>query len=210
MNTSLPWTAVGVVAALAAWQAWGYFSSRVEQAAYTVMERRDGYEIRRYPAHIVAQTTVQGPYREALNEGFRIVAAYIFGANASRSSIAMTAPVTETEAGETIAMTAPVTETPAGDAHTIAFGMPASQTLATLPRPTDPRVRIVELPERKMAVMRFSWWASTGRIEAMKARLRDALTRDKVEVVGAASYAGYNAPWTPPWSRRHEVLVPVR
>jgi len=53
----------------------------------------DGYEIREYPSHIVAQTTVQGLYSESLRTGFSIVAEYIFGGNTKKESIAMTAPV---------------------------------------------------------------------------------------------------------------------
>jgi len=42
------------------WSAWGYFSSREEHAEYVVIKKMRGYEVREYPAHIVAQTTVQG------------------------------------------------------------------------------------------------------------------------------------------------------
>jgi hypothetical protein len=216
---------LGLAALLLAWHLWGYVSSRVEQLSYTVIEKHDGYEIRTYPAHIVAQTTVEGEYRSALNEGFRIVAGYIFGANISKKSIAMTAPVTETPAGEKIPMTAPVTETSAGEtiamtapvqtdhtgnAHTIAFSMPASYTLETLPQPTDPRVRIVAVPEQTMAVRTVRWYVTPGRIETLQAQLLGALERDHRVVVGKPLYAGYNAPWTPPWLTRNEVLVPIR
>ena len=75
------------------WSVWGFFSSRVEQALYTVTKKMDGYEIREYPEHIVAQTTVEGSYQESMSNGFRIVAGYIFGGNTKNTSIAMTAPV---------------------------------------------------------------------------------------------------------------------
>lgn len=41
------------------WSLWGFLGSNVEQADYTVVKQMDGYEIREYPEHIVAQTTVQ-------------------------------------------------------------------------------------------------------------------------------------------------------
>ena len=56
------------------WSLWGYFSSRVENTQYSVLESKTGYEVRLYPEHIVAQTTVKGSYKEALNKGFSIVA----------------------------------------------------------------------------------------------------------------------------------------
>ena len=177
---------VGLVALVCLWHVWGLLSSRVEQLQYTVLEKRNGYEIRSYGAHIVAETTVTGPYQEALNQGFRIVAGYIFGGNVSKKSIAMTAPVTETPSGEKIAMTAPVTADIEGDSHTIAFSMPSSYTLATLPQPNDARVRLVEVPETKMAVRTFSWYVSANRIAALKSELLQSLSRDHIAAAGSA------------------------
>lgn len=193
------------------WSLWGYFSSRVENTQYSIVEKKDSYEVRLYPSHIVAQTTVKGTYKEALNEGFRIVAGYIFGGNTKKESIAMTAPVVEKKTNsESIAMTAPVVANIEGESHTIAFGMPKSYTLETLPIPTDSRVKIETVPEKKMAVISFSWWRSDSRVQAKKQELLDALKKDNVFVIGEPQYAGYNAPWTPPWMMRNEVLVEVR
>ncbi len=190
------------------WSMWGYFSSKVENTEYTVLESKKEYEVRLYPAHIVAQTTVQGSYKEALNQGFRIVAGYIFGGNTKKESIAMTAPVIEKS--ESIAMTAPVTATVDGESHVVAFGMPRSYTFDTLPVPTDSRVKIVTVPEKKMAVIRFSWFRTDSKVQSKKQELLDVLKRDNVLVVGEPQYAGYNAPWTPPWMTRNEVLVEVK
>lgn len=193
------------------WSVWGYFSSRVENTEYTVIETKDNYEIRSYPEHIVAQTTVTGPYKEALNEGFRIVAGYIFGGNTKKESIAMTAPVVEKSSeSESIAMTAPVMATIEGESHVIAFGMPRSYTLDTLPTPTDSRVKLAIIPEKKMATIRFSWYATDARVQTKKQELIDALKKDGVETVGSVQYAGYNAPWTPPWMTRNEVLIEIK
>jgi effector-binding domain-containing protein len=202
------YTIVGIIIL---WSLWGYFSSRVENTQYSVVEKKNEYEIRLYPAHIVAQTTVKGPYKEALNEGFRIVAGYIFGGNTKKESIAMTAPVVEKKTNsESIAMTAPVIANIEGESHTISFGMPKSYTLETLPIPTDSRVKIETIPEKKMAVIRFSWWRTDARVESKKQDLLAALKKDNVVVIGEPQYAGYDAPWTPPWMTRNEVLVEVK
>ena len=193
------------------WSIWGYFSSRVEKTDYSLLESKKGYEIRMYPTHIVAQTVVKGSYKDALNQGFRIVAGYIFGGNTKKESIAMTAPVVEKSSkSESISMTAPVMATVEGEFHTIAFGMPRSYTLATLPTPTDSRVRIVTIPEKKMAVIRFSWMRTDARVQSKKQELLSALKKDNVAVVGEPQYAGYNAPWTPPWMTRNEMLVEIK
>jgi hypothetical protein len=197
------------------WSIWGFFGSRVEQADYSVVKRMKGYEIREYPAHIVAQTKVQGPYGKSMSNGFRIIAGYIFGGNTKKESIAMTAPVVaqkgeRSNASESIAMTAPVVATVDGDSQLISFGMPHSYTLKTLPTPNDSRVKIVMVPAKKYGAMRFSWYRSDVRIKRMQEKLILALARDGLISEGAFAYAGYNAPWTPPWMERNEVLIELK
>ena len=203
---------LGIILVL--WSVWGFFGSRVEQADYTVVKKMDGYEIREYPAHIVAQTTVQGSYGDSMSNGFRIVAGYIFGGNTKKESIAMTAPVVAEKGGAdqksvSIAMTAPVMARAEGESQIISFGMPRSYTLDTLPTPNDSRVKIVMIPKKKCAVMQFSWYRSDARVKSMQEKLLSALARDGVKAEGSAAYAGYNAPWTPPWMNRNEVLVEI-
>ena len=185
-------------------------SSRTEQTEYSVLDSKKEYEIRLYPSHIVAQTSVTGAYQFALNQGFRIVAGYIFGGNVAKKRIAMTAPVVEQKENVSIAMTAPVVASIEGSSHIIAFGMPRSYTLETLPTPIDPRVKIVTIPKKKMAAIRFSWMRTNVRIQSKKQELLDALKKDNIEVVGEPQYAGYNAPWTLPWLKRHEVMVEIK
>ncbi len=192
------------------WSVWGYLSSNVEQAEYSIVTKADGYEVREYAPHIEAQTTVEGSYDEALNAGFRIIAGYIFGGNVKKESIAMTAPVREQKQSETIAMTAPVVASVEGGSRIITFVMPKSYTLSTLPTPNDSRVKLVEVPAKKMAVLRFSSFRTNDRITKMEERLLSELSRDSIEILGAPSYAGYNAPWTPPWMLRNEVMVEIR
>lgn len=200
-----------VVIVLVVWSLYGYLSSRVEQAEYSVLKKANDYEIRRYPAHIVAQTFVQGNYQDSMSDGFKIVAAYIFGGNVKKESIAMTAPVVmEEKSSEKIPMTTPVILSGGKDKRVLSFGMPKSYTLDTLPIPTDSRVKIVEIPEKQFAVVRFSGYRTAAHIEKMEKKLLEALTKDGVNVVGATSYAGYNAPGTPPWMTRNEVLVEVK
>jgi len=199
-----------LIVLFALWSLWGYFSSRVEQTDYTIVQKARDYEIREYPAHIVAQATVRGTYRVALNQGFRIVAGYIFGGNTKKQNITMTAPVTtQKETSEKIAMTAPVLATTAGDSHIISFGMPRSYTLQNLPMPNDPRVAIVMVPVKKFAAVKFSWYQTDDRLKKMEKNLLSALGRDHVATVGSTLYARYNAPWTPPWMTRNEVLVEI-
>ncbi len=66
-----------------------------ESPAYTLEEKDDQFEIRRYPDYILAQVDVESDYNGAVTIGFRILANYIFGGNKKRKSIPMTTPVSE-------------------------------------------------------------------------------------------------------------------
>ena len=192
--------------------------SGTEQPAYQVVaELGEAVEVRRYGPRLAAEVEVEaGDEVEARNAACRILANYIFGDNRAREEIAMTAPVeiAKESEGETIAMTAPV-ETARGDGRlTMRFFLPAAFTEANVPRPTDPRVRILTVPGETLAVRRFTGWHGPDDVEAEEARLRATL--DGAALDGAAwRPAGeavaffYDPPWTIPFLRRNEVALPV-
>jgi hypothetical protein len=185
----------------------------IEQPRYTVLFSSGHREVRRYEARIVAEAAVQGSREKALNEAFSILAGYIFGGNTPAARIAMTAPVTQSREAERIAMTAPVLQqkTKEGEAAewVVQFTMPAQYRIDDLPRPTDDRVRIREVPASTMAVIRFSGFARTNALEAKEKELREFMAGEKLDAVGEAAYAFYNPPFTLPPLRRNEVLIEV-
>lgn len=182
-----------------------------EQPVYSVIEKTERIEVRRYAPALAAETVVSAGAMEARNEGFERLANYIFGGNTARGSIAMTAPVVTTrEKGEAIAMTAPVVQAPeGGGAWKVQFIMPSKYTLQTLPAPNDPRVRIVEVPARDYAVITFSGSRGAEAVERHTARLMSEVAASGWRAAGEPVSWFYDPPWTPPFLRRNEVAVPV-
>jgi hypothetical protein len=202
-----------------------------EQPPYEVVGRVGDAEIRRYAPQIAAEAVVEGPVETARNEGFRQVAGYIFGDNTAKASvamtapvvqgrepsggsqsIAMTAPVVQARAGrsESIAMTSPVVQQPAGaESWSIQFIMPSKYTMATLPQPNDPRVRLVEIPARTFAVVRFSGLGREDAVARHEKALDAALAGSSWRAVGEPVTWYYDPPWTVPFLRRNEVARPV-
>ena len=187
---------------------WGSVASAVEQARYTVVSARGPIEIRDYPGMIVAEVETAGERRQAINDGFRLLAGYIFGGNRTRTKVAMTAPVTQAP-GEKVAMTAPVTQQPAGDRWRVRFVMPAGYTLDTLPVPDDPAVTLKALPAQRFAVIRFAGRATAGDLDRQLATLRGFMAGEKLAPLGDPVYAFYNPPWTLPFLRRNEIMIEV-
>jgi hypothetical protein len=183
-----------------------------EQPKYTIVETLGPLEIRHYGPRLAAEATVSGGAETARSQGFRKVAGYIFGGNTAKASIAMTAPVVQSGGGgsQTIAMTAPVVQTAEGAAWRIQFIMPARYTRETLPVPSDPSVRIVELPAQDYAVLRFSGSRSGAAVAGREAQLAQALRATPWKVSGPTTAWFYDPPWTMPFLRRNEVAAPVR
>lgn len=181
-----------------------------EEPRYEVVGRIGEVEVRRYAPRIAAETVVTIQDEEkARNEGFRRVARYIFGGNASEAQVAMTAPVVQAAAGQQIAMTAPVVQSPSAGGWRIQFLMPASYTMETLPKPLDGTVRLVPVPARTYAVIRFTGSRSPQAMQAQQARLRAAVAQTEWVVTGGAENWMYDPPWTVPFTRRNEVALPV-
>jgi SOUL heme-binding protein len=180
-----------------------------ELPSYTVVMKTEQGEIRQYDPQLVAEVAVEGARSEAINEGFRILAAYIFGENDSAGKVAMTAPVTQEPAGNTIAMTTPVTQEKAGKSWIVRFGMPRKYTQETLPKPRDSRIRLAVTPPAKRAVVKFSGLVGDEKITAQTKRLEEFIAQHKLTRTGEVMLAFYDAPFSLPWSRRHEVSAPV-
>ena len=80
----------------------------------------------------------------------------------------------------------PVVQTAAGDRRwRVQFIMPARYTHDTLPVPTDPDVRIVDLPARDYAVLRFSGSRTGAAVERRTAELQASLTGGRWRSEGA-------------------------
>jgi hypothetical protein len=106
-----------------------------EEPKFIIESKAAHYEIRKYPATLVAETQIDAKFDRAGNQAFRILANYIFGDNKSKDKIAMTDPVTQqpaSTASEKIAMTAPVNQIKNEHGFLIQFTMPEKFTMATL------------------------------------------------------------------------------
>lgn len=177
-----------------------------DEPAFTV-ELKDGdFEIRRYEPLLAAEVSVAGDRSTAINQGFRLLADFIFGNNTSKAKIEMTAPVTQ-QASEKIAMTVPVTQQASGNEWKVRFIMPANFTTATLPAPNDQRVRIVAEPAKRFATIRFSGWSSDANLSEHRAKLEAWVKAKALSAAGPPVAAFYNPPWSLPFLRRNEYLI---
>ena len=166
-----------------------------EQPKYSVVGHVGEVEIRNYGPRIVAETTIEADEDGARSAGFQRVAGYIFGANPSSTKIAMTAPVAQSP------------EAPGS--WVVRFFMPAGATMASLPKPSDPRVRLAEMSAETVGVLRFSGSYGGAALDGRRAALLATLEGSPWRTVGAPVAWFYDPPWTLPFLRRNEVAVAV-
>jgi SOUL heme-binding protein len=179
---------------------------RTPEPPFQVERTLSDLEIRAYAPMVIAETTTSGELRDALNEGFRRLAGYIFGGNRKREKIEMTAPVAQR--GEKIEMTAPVgARSSDGGRHRITFVMPAGRTLSSLPEPNDARVILREVPARRVAALRFTGWVTESLAAEKKREALSLLEQANLKPAGEPELAQYNPPWSIPFLRRNEILI---
>lgn len=202
-----------IILGLEIWTVWSFYSYTVETLSYKVLEVKGGYEIRMYEPYIAMQTEVEGDFQQSINDGFRVLAGYIFGGNTAKQSVAMTAPVIETKKVENVkvAMTAPVLEqkNSENNKRVITFTAPKEYTLETLPKPDSDKIKFVQVPSKKYAAHRFTWYYTDERVAKKKEYLMQLLSNDNVKTLGEPMFAGYNGPGTIPFLMRNEILVEV-
>ncbi|HEU0030554.1 MAG TPA: heme-binding protein [Kofleriaceae bacterium] len=186
----------GGVAALALgalrWQLSRWFTHTPQ---YVVEQRLGDLEIRRYPMRIEARAGIdEHDFEKALARGFGRLACYSFGANSHH---------------EDLAMSTPVITTMHDGAYTMGFVMPPGRDLGSLPRPDDPRIHLREVPERRIAVLKFRGPFTRANIEAHEGELLRKLVDAGLSARGSVAFAGYDSPMTLPLLRRNEVWMEV-
>ena len=186
----------------------GPVMSNLEKPGYKVIQTERNIEIRQYEPMIVAEVEVDGKREDAIREGFRLIADYIFGNNTVQRDISMTAPVQQQES-QKIAMTAPVQQQSTGRSWQISFVMPSKYSMETLPEPKNDRVRLKEIMTKKFVVIKFSGTNSNENVTEHENQLMNYIEANQIKIIDSPKYAFYNAPWTLPFMRRNEVMIEI-
>src|SRR6478735_11866279 len=192
-----------------------------EQQPFELVQRYPHFELRRYPAYVVAEIRVNASFDRAGNAAFRHLFNYINGRNTASQKLAMTAPViqgngTPADTARKLAMTAPVLQSGplAGDDapadFVVAFVLPAGLTAETAPVPTSPGVRIRAVPGALSAALRFTGRGTRSAFAQRNDGLQAALTLAGLTAVGPPRFARFDPPFKPWFLRHNEVVQDVQ
>lgn len=197
---------VAAGAALLGGAAFYYLRERsTEEPDFRPLETDGAHQIREYPSMTVAETVVEGDRRDALDEGFRILADYIFAKSREGEELAMTVPVMQ-DCHDPMASDPPLFDDDLEGAWRTRFVMPGGRTAADLPEPPQ-GIELVELPPRKVAVVSFNGRATDSLLSEQEDRLRGWLAKRGERASAEPEYAFYNSPMIPGPLRRNEVWL---
>ena len=166
-------------------------STKIEMYPYTVAKVVEGIEIRNYKARLFTNVPLanQG-YKQNASKGFSKLGGYIFGANARNEKIAMTSPVSMS----------------LGNSPSMGFMVPQAIKKDALPKPNQPEITFKQEPEKSMAVITFSGWASDATIKEHKDALIAVLKANGIKHSNQFYCFGYNPPYDL-FFRRNEIAV---
>lgn len=166
--------------------------NKTENQAYQLIRVEEDFEIRYYPAALMAKiNSTSKSYKDLGSTGFRKLAQYIFGGNSANKQIAMTAPV-HMEIGDSIS--------------SMAFVMPTHFNKDDLPKPNNADIMIETSEPEYVAVLQFGGFANTASIHKHQAMLETALKLKGLRYHGHFRFLGYNPPYQL-FGRRNEVIV---
>ena len=170
-------------------------SNKTEQQKYSLVREYGDFEIRFYRSSTIATiNSVARTYSELSGPGFRKLAGYIFGDNASSEKISMTAPV-QMEINDS--------------GSTMSFVMPSAYTQNNVPKPNDPNVKIKSTADEYVAAIKFGGFASDKDLKIYSEKLKNLLDHNQISTIGNYRYFGYNPPYQFV-GRRNEIVVSVQ
>ena len=202
------WIGIGAAAgaAVLGGAALYYFKERAtEEPDYRTLRTDGDFQVRDYPAMTIAETVVHGPRKQALGEGFRRLADYIFAKSRPGEALAMTVPVMQ-DAGDPMASDPPLFDDEIEGGWRTRFVMPSGRSESDLPEPSD-EIELVTIPPRRVAVVSFAGRPDDRDLAGQEDRLRGWLAREGERSEAEPEYAFYNSPVIPGPLRRNEVWL---
>ena len=169
----------------------------LENPKYTILEKNNHFQIRKYDEMTIAKITTVGERYEGLRKGFIPLARYIGAKDREGPKISMTAPVMQQKI--------------INDNWEISFYMPSKFDTDQLPISENNQIKIVTTPSTIMAVITFSGVAKTELLENKFTNLIKWIEKINYEIILGSKpiYSYYNDPSTPGFLRKNEIMIPV-
>ena len=162
---------------------------KYQEPNYEVMEKEGAFEQRRYEPFL-SVATVDDTLR---GSGFSRLFSFISGRNEPQVKMPMTIPVINDTKEKTMEFVLPLHMVKKEDA----------------PQPIDDQEVIKEYDLNVAAAVRFSGRATNEKIQMQTEMLKAWCEQKGYTIISSAYIARYNAPMTPGFLRRNEIIVQI-
>ena len=169
----------------------------LENPKYTILEKNNHFQIRKYDEMTIAKITTVGERYEGLRKGFIPLARYIGAKNREGPKISMTAPVMQQKKGY--------------NNWEISFFMPSKFKENQLPISKNDKIEITTISSSILAVITFNGIATTELLEKKLSKLIKGIQEINYKKIPETEpiYSYYNDPSTPGFLRKNEIMIPV-
>ncbi len=170
----------------------------LENPKYTILERNNYFQIRKYNEMTIAKIITVGERYDGLRKGFIPLARYIGAKERDGPKISMTAPVMQ--------------QKKENNNWEISFYMPSKFDINQLPISNNNQIKIASTPSKIMAVIAFSGVAKTELLENNLSKLIKWIEEINYKIISGSEpiYSYYNDPSTPGFLRKNEIMIPVQ
>ena len=169
----------------------------LENPKYTILEKNNHFQIRKYDEMTIAKITTVGERYEGLRKGFIPLARYIGAKDREGPKISMTAPVMQQKKGY--------------NNWEISFFMPSKFKENQLPISKNDKIEITTISSSILAVITFNGIATTELLEKKLSKLIKGIQEINYKKIPETEpiYSYYNDPSTPGFLRKNEIMIPV-
>jgi len=169
----------------------------LENPKYTILEKNNHFQIRKYDEMTIAKITTVGERYEGLRRGFIPLARYIGAKDREGPKISMTAPVMQQKKGY--------------NNWEISFFMPSKFKESQLPISKNDKIEITTISSSILAVITFNGIATTELFEKKLSKLIKGIEEINYKKIPETEpiYSYYNDPSTPGFLRKNEIMIPV-
>ncbi len=164
----------------------------IQEPKYTLIKQDNSFELRHYQSY----TLVESKDSDLKGySGFQLAFDFIQDENDRNLKISMTAPV--------------VNQLNEKGVMTTAFVMPPQMKYDDVPEPSMDNLRKVFIPEKLVAVIRFSFSPKMESIRKYELALIEWIEKENYRVIGTLQLARYNPPFIPGFLKRNELWLEV-
>ena len=169
----------------------------LENPKYTILEKNNHFQIRKYDEMTIAKITTVGERYEGLRKGFIPLARYIGAKDREGPKISMTAPVMQQKKGY--------------NNWEISFFMPSKFKESQLPISKNDKIEITTISSSILAVITFNGIANKELLEKKLSKLIKGIQEINYKKIPETEpiYSYYNDPSTPGFLRKNEIMIPV-